>query len=284
MSSYTELMIDLAVAESAAGRFDSAATLLRSIVGISGRDAFVLYGMGHMAYRSRKHAEAVDLLSQSLAIDPSNAKAHNDLGMALFALGHDQAAFASLMRGWTLDEELALAVMTEGMEMLRQGACVEGWLKYEARLIARPGIRPRRELPGPRWLGREDIAGQTILLHSEQGFGDAMQFVRYVPWVAERGARVLVEGHPELMPMFRYLPGVAGVFALNDALAPFDIQCPLMSLPLAFRTEQASIPSRIPYLHARHESIAGDWAGVVARVAAELAAGQVSSSRRIGSR
>ncbi len=83
-----------------------------------------------------------------------------------------------------------------------------GWLKYEARLIARPGIRPRRDIPGPRWLGREDIAGQTILLHSEQGYGDAIQFVRYVPWVVERGARILLEGHPGLMPLFRDLAGV----------------------------------------------------------------------------
>ena len=57
--------------------------------------------------------------------------------------------------------------------------CAEGWLKYEARLIGRPGTRPPWDFPGPRWLGREDIAGQTILLHSERGFGDAMQFVRY---------------------------------------------------------------------------------------------------------
>ncbi len=256
MSSYSELMIDLSVAEAEAGRFASAASLLRSVLGASGRDAFVLYGLGHMAYRRGNYTEAAELLRQSVAMDATNAKAHNDLGLALFALGHDQAAFASLMNSWMRDEELALAVMTEGMEMLRRDACVAGWLKYEARLIARPGIRPRRDIPGPRWLGREDIAGQTILLHSEQGYGDAIQFVRYVPWVVERGARVLVEGHSGLMPLFRDLAGVAGVFALNEALPPFDVQCPLMSLPLAFRTDLAGIPAQIPYLHAKQELIA----------------------------
>lgn len=255
MNAYAELMINLAVEECAEGRFASAASLLRSVLGASGRDAFVLYGIGHMEYRRRNYAEAVRLLRQSVAMDPTNAKAHNDLGLALFGMGHDQAALASLMRAWTLDEELALAVMTEGMERLRQGAFEEGWLKYEARLIARPGILPRREFAAPRWLGRESIAGRTILLHSEQGHGDAIQFVRYVPRVAALGARVLVEGHPGLMPVFRDIPGVAGVFALNEALPRFDVQCPLMSLPLAFRTEPASIPAEIPYLFARPQLV-----------------------------
>ena len=248
MSDYANLLIDLAVEESDAGRFASAATLLRSILGTSGRDAFVLYGMGHMEYRQHNFSEAVRLLRQSLAMDPSNAKAHNDLGLALFKLHEERAGYDSLMRAWTMDEELALAVMSEGIEDLRGGNFGDGWLKYEARLIARPGVQPRREFPQRRWLGREAIAGKTILLHSEQGFGDAIQFVRYIPRVAALGATILLEGHPALMPVFRDFPGVSATFALNEALPPFDLQCPLMSLPLAFQTDLASIPCEDLYL------------------------------------
>src|SRR4051812_48854081 len=121
MSLWSETMIDLAVQESAAGRFDAASALLRSVLGMSGRDAFVLYGLGHMAYRVGDHAEAARLLRQSLAMDATNAKAHNDLGLALWALGDRATGFASLMQSWTMDEALALAVMTEGMEFLRHG-------------------------------------------------------------------------------------------------------------------------------------------------------------------
>lgn len=215
--------------------------LLRSILGTSGRDAFVLYGMSHMEYRQHNFADAARLLPQSLAMDPRNAKAHNDLGLALFKLREEQAGYDSLMRAWTMDEELALTMMSEGIENLRGGNFGDGWLKYEARLIARPGVQPRREFAQRRWLGRENIAGKTILLHSEQGFGDAVQFVRYVPRVAALGATVLLEGHAALMPVFRDIPGVSATFVLNDALPPFDLQCPLMSLPLAFQTDVASI-------------------------------------------
>jgi hypothetical protein len=258
MSEYANLLIDLAVEESAAGRFASAAALLRSILGASGRDAFVLYGLGHMEYRQHKFGEAVRLLRQSLAMEPTNAKAQCDLGLALFKLGEQQAAYDALMRGWTLDEELALAVMSEGIENLRAGDFGDGWLKYEARLIARPGVRPRRAFPQRRWLGRENIAGKTILLHSEQGFGDAIQFVRYVPRVAALGATVLLEGHAALMPVFRDIAGVSATFELNEALPPFDVQCPLMSLPLAFRTDLASIPGEVPYLVARTAHV-NEW-------------------------
>lgn len=258
MSDYANLLIDLAVEEGAAGRFASAATLLRSILGTSGRDAFVLYGMGHMEYRQQNYDDAVRLLRQSLAMDPTNAKAHNDLGLALFKLGERDAAYTSLMRAWTMDEDLALAVMSEGMEQLRAGDFTHGWLKYEARLIARPGVRPRREFPQRRWLGRESIAGKTILLHSEQGFGDAIQFVRYAPRVAAMGAKVLLEGHPALMPVFRDIPGVSAAIELNEALPAFDLQCPLMSLPLAFQTDLASISREVPYLAAQPALVA-DW-------------------------
>ena len=258
MSAYANFMIDLAVEESAAGHFAEAEGFLRSVLGTSGRDAIVLYGMGHMAYRQGNLVEAVTLLRQSLAMDASNAKAHNDLGLVLFWLGKEQAAYASLMRAWTMDEALALAVMTEGIERLRQGNFAEGWLKYEARLISRPGILPRRQFTQPRWLGGENIAGKTILLHSEQGYGDAIQFVRYVPRVAALGATVVLEGHAPLMPLFHNIPGVTATFALNDKLPNFDIQCPLMSLPLAFRTDLASIPGDIPYL-AASSTLVAEW-------------------------
>lgn len=258
MSAYANLEIDLAVEESAAGRFAVVEALLRSVLGASGRDAFVLYGMGHMAYRQVNLTDAVALLRQSLAMDASNAKAHNDLGLALFGLGEEHAAYASLMRAWTNDEALALAVMSEGIDRLRDGNFAEGWPKCEARLIARPGILPRREFAQPRWLGGERIAGKTILLHSEQGYGDAIQFVRYVPHVAALGATVLLEGHAAPMPLFRDVPGVTATFALNERLPSFDIQCPLMSLPLAFRTDLTSIPGEVPYLTASSALIA-EW-------------------------
>src|SRR6185312_11736112 len=154
MNEYSEHLISQAVAECDALRFDTATLLLRLALGQSGRDAFVLYGLGHMAYRQGNFTEAVRLLDKSLAIDPGNPKAHIDRGLALFGLRDDRAAIASMDRGLEMNADIALAVMNEGIEALRIGECRTGWWRYEARLVASPGIVPRRRFREPRWSGR----------------------------------------------------------------------------------------------------------------------------------
>src|ERR1700693_1538931 len=112
--------------------------------------------------------------------------------------------------------------------------------------------RPFRE---PRWTGREDLHGKTILLHAEQGFGDTIQFCRCARLARERGARVLLEVQAPLKGLAASLSGVDQVFAAGDALPPFDFHCPLISLPLSFRIKLHSIPREVPYLAASPERI-----------------------------
>ena len=111
----------------------------------------------------------------------------------------------------------------------------------------------RRNFRQPLWLGADDIAGKTILLHAEQGFGDTIQFCRYVPLVAARGARVVLEVQ---RPLRRLMDGLSrgadahGIVARGEPLPAFDLHCPLLSLPLAFGTRLETIPSATPYLRA----------------------------------
>ena len=94
------------------------------------------------------------------------------------------------------------------------------------------------------------------MLHAEQGLGDNVQFVRYVPMVAERGAIVLLQVHRSLKTLLGGMAGAAAVFESHEKLPPFDLQCSLMSLPLAFRTEMASVPASVPYVHAEPRRVA----------------------------
>jgi hypothetical protein len=127
------------------------------------------------------------------------------------------------------------------------GAMPLGWEQHEARWN-HPGLtNPRREFPQPLWTG-EPLAGRTILLHCEQGFGDTLMFVRYAPMVKQLGGRVLLLVQPELADLVATCPGVDGVFSDEGALPPFDVHLQLMSLPHVFRTDLASIPAEIPYL------------------------------------
>jgi hypothetical protein len=98
------------------------------------------------------------------------------------------------------------------------------------------------------WLGQQDLAGKTILLYAEQGLGDTLQFVRYVPLVAARGARVILEVQKPLLKLMQTLAGGAQVLAKGDPLPDFDFHCPLLSLPLAFKTTLATIPAPGAYL------------------------------------
>jgi hypothetical protein len=107
----------------------------------------------------------------------------------------------------------------------------------------------------PQWKG-EDIAGKTILLHAEQGFGDTIQFVRYAPMVAARGAHVVLEVQAPLRRLMSNLPGMDRVIKHGDLLPKFDLHCSLMSLPLAFNTEVDTIPGDVPYLSAPSSAIA----------------------------
>jgi hypothetical protein len=116
----------------------------------------------------------------------------------------------------------------------------------------------KRSFTQPLWLGQNEIAGKTVLLHAEQGFGDTIQFCRYVPLVTARSARVILEVQEPLRELMASLAGTTQVVPLDSVLPDFDVQCPLLSLPLAFKTRLATIPSAVPYLGAPSQAVM-DW-------------------------
>ncbi len=217
---------------------------------------------------------ALESLRRALVLRPDHRSALSGLANRL----RDRREIADSLRlhdrAVRLQPSSAEARWNRSLARLLAGDLLGGWEDYEARWgVAEFPTRPRG-LPQPLWSG-EGIAGQTILLHEEQGRGDAIQFVRYAPLVAARGARVLLEVGADLVPLFRGLPGVERVIARGDALPAFDWQCPLLSLPRAFATRLETIPAAVPYLTADparaaawRERLAGDglavglvWAG-----------------------
>jgi hypothetical protein len=94
------------------------------------------------------------------------------------------------------------------------------------------------------------LDGRTILIHFEQGFGDAIQVARYLPLVAQRGGRVILEMPDDLIELIKRVGGVAEVVRMNDPLPPFDVYLPIMSLPCVFQTRLETIPRDVQYLDA----------------------------------
>jgi hypothetical protein len=132
---------------------------------------------------------------------------------------------------------------------LLTGSFARGWQEYEWRWKYETLASAKRKFQQPVWRG-EAIDGKTILLHSEQGLGDAIQFCRYAPLVAARGARVILEVDKRLGDLMASLAGVSQVVTAGETLPDFDLHCPLLSLPLAFDTDLETIPAETAYLRA----------------------------------
>jgi hypothetical protein len=130
----------------------------------------------------------------------------------------------------------------------------EGWKQYEYRWKKKEFATPANGLP--RWRGDQELHGKTILLIAEQGFGDVIQFVRYAPLVAARGAKVLVGVHSSLTDLVATVPGISQVLGEDEPLPDVDLYCPLLSLPLAFGTELTTIPAKVPYIRPYEERVA----------------------------
>jgi tetratricopeptide (TPR) repeat protein len=133
-----------------------------------------------------------------------------------------------------------------------------GWAGREARWSI-PDPSPYPKFNQPMWLGEESIAGKTILVHLDEGLGDTFQFIRYVPMVLARGARVVLAVEPTLVPLLSEFPGVSQCLAHSDPLPAFDMHCPIGSLPLAFNTRLDTIPAETAYLPSPRKERVQAW-------------------------
>jgi tetratricopeptide (TPR) repeat protein len=208
--------------------------------------------------RLARYEEAVAAARVALDQDPEHARAHSALGAAAACAGRFDEALASYRRALQIEPGLAEAVWNTAIADLSLGRLREGWLGYEARWQVKSLQLSVHHSPDPPWLGKDSLEGKVILLHAEQGYGDSIQFCRYAPLVAARGARVLLGMPGGLATLMRSLPGVDSV-VVQPPLPAFDLHCPLLSLPLAFGTELTTIPASVPYLYADPVAQA-DWA------------------------
>ena len=208
-------------------------------------------------------AEAVESYDRALAIAPGFVDALANRGLALRELNRIDAALQSLTAAVEAAPDNPAARVNLGVTQLLAGDLEAGFHNHEARWRVEPGLSEARRFTQPLWLGEEDIAGKTLLLHAEQGFGDTLQFCRYAALATARGARVVLEVQPALKTLMRSLDGVAELVAAGEPLPPFDLHCPMMSLPAAFATGLRTIPAPLAYLAAPAERLAA-WADVAA--------------------
>ncbi len=274
-------------------RYDEALASCERALAIAPDFADAHCNRGIVLLKLERPEEALASFDEAIAIDPADARSHSNRGAALQALERFEEAVASCDRAIALrpnyagafhnrasalvesgrhDEALAAfdevfavdpghtaARWHEALLRLLLGEYPAGWDGYEWRFKHKEiGLRPRN-FSVPQWRG-EPLAGRTVLLHAEQGFGDTIQFARYAPMVAAQGARVILEVQPALVGLITSLPGTAMIIARGDPLPAFDVHCPMPSLPLAFATTLETVPAQTPYLAASPDRIA-HWRG-----------------------
>ncbi|HDR9480998.1 TPA: tetratricopeptide repeat protein [Burkholderia aenigmatica] len=199
---------------------------------------------------AHRYDDALDDLARVIAATPRDKLAHFHRGSALRALRRNEDALRAYAEAIDIDPDYAHAHCMRAFLCLSIGDFEAGWAEYEWRWRDSQLDGSRRDFAQPRWTHGMALDGQTILLYPEQGLGDTLQFCRYVPLVKALGARVVVEAPVELKALFATLDGVDVLVARGDPLPPFDLHCPLLSLPLEFRTDLSSIPAGGPYLRA----------------------------------
>ena len=174
---------------------------------------------------------------------------------ALLALGKVSEAEVCCSQALDKDPNFAEAHWNLALTLLLQGKFREGWQEYEWRWLKESFTSPLRHTDIPLWDGSSP-EGKNILLHAEQGFGDAMQFVRYALLVAGLGGKVLIECHPPLVSLFQEIKEFDAVIPFGTPCSPCDWQAPFISLPRIFETVLETIPSQTPYLKAPSDRIA----------------------------
>ena len=213
----------------------------------------VLHDLGRMD-------EAIRVGQRAIEIDPHSSLAYDHLGAAYSRKAEYDQAIACLRRSLVLDPKNNMTHFHLGLTLMALGSFEEGWREYEWRFDHPLSVR--RECDSPRWQG-EPLAGRSILLQAEQGFGDSLQFIRYAKILRDQGARIILECSPALMAFFTHCK-VVDELVSNQAPLPYsDYHCPLMSLGHALQITPTSPSLPIPYLFPEADRVAS-WRPVVA--------------------
>jgi tetratricopeptide (TPR) repeat protein len=225
-----------------------AASCYQRVLALQPANAAAHSNFGRVLAQRDELDAAIGHFREAIALQPHAIDAHINLGNVLLEQGDAPAAHQSYERALALDPAHESAHWNDGLALLVQGDLAEGFRRW------RYNVAAAKRFGAPEWRG-EALNGAAILIHAEQGFGDAIHFARYIPMVAARGGRVIFEAPVELHRVFATIDGIDEIVAFGDRLPEFAWQCPLLSLPLAFGTTLRNVPDTVPYLTADAESV-----------------------------
>jgi tetratricopeptide (TPR) repeat protein len=256
-----EYHFDLGLNRKAMGRDDEAVASFVQAASLPAPSAQLLHKLAMNLTELHAWEPALACANRALAANPDDAAAVEILGRVASDRGDYRAAATHYRRVVRLRPDVPILHWNLGRLLLALGEFEEGWREFEWRtsLAGQPGVDTN--FSQPRWDGGS-AAGMTLLAHAEGGFGDALQFVRYVPRLRDRAARVILQCHSSLISLFKQVPGIDQIIPRYQEPPPYHRHVPLISLPRIFGTNLGNIPSTVPYLTVPADRLA-HWAGRV---------------------
>jgi len=255
---YSQAYSNLGLTLKEQGLLDEAMVQYDVSLAISPDSADPYFYKGVILQERELFEEALTSYLKAIDLKSDYTEAYSNIGLIKKDLGLFDEAKECFKQAISIDPESAGAHWNLSLCYLQEGNYLDGWKEYEWRWKLDSFKDVKMPFTQPLWLGEDSLEGKTILLYAEQGLGDTIQFCRYVPLVADLGAKVILDVQKPLVPLLKNLRGVSQMIAQGDPLPSFDFHCPLMSLPLAFKTELDSIPSSEGYLEVSEEKIS-EW-------------------------
>lgn len=243
----SSILLNLGSALHDTGLYNEALVVYDQAIAINGNNGKIWHNRGNTLLELDCYEEAIDSYEYALSLMNDDVGALVTIGTALERLGRYDQALIRYQEALALDPACAEAHWNLALAYLRQGNYKEGWREFEWRWQKRGYTTTTRSFSQPVWEGGA-LDGKTILIHAEQAFGDTLQFVRYLPYVAQRGGKILFECPAPLVSLLIKMPAVHTVIAAGQPLPCFDCHLPLLSLPLLFDTVLDTIPRAVPYL------------------------------------
>jgi len=248
----------------AMGRFDEAVARYEQAIAVKPDYTEAYSNLGTALLDQGKYEAAVANFEKAIALKPDYAEAYCNLGIGAVDFDHLALAATHFRRAIAYRPDLAEAHYCLGQTLLRDGSFEEGWSEYDWRwkLAEYRWLRNiHGDFPQPLWAG-DALNGRTLLVYAEQGLGDALQFCRYVPEVARQAGKVIFAVHPRIVELVSSLVGFPSNLILvpmdRPPLPPFDVHCPLLSLPRLLKVRLDEPSDHVPYLQAK-ASLVEQW-------------------------
>lgn len=215
---------------------------------------FLMDNLAMLHIIANEFNEGLQWAQAALARKPDDMVAHMHNANALLGLNRPVEALLQYRTARSIEPDDAQLEVNEGLILIAMGDWKAGWAQCERRRVMPPGFDEEAFADVlPRWRGETDIRGKTLWVQAEQGLGDTLQFVRFMPLLAERGARIVLRVQPSLGKLLADYPGVDRLITFHDEPGDVDLYCMLMSLPAILGITLDNLPAPVPYLHASPE-------------------------------